>query len=43
MAEVDALDEVRVFAPFVAPFPCVLHHLVRFVRIVSGELVKSYG
>ena len=28
------------FAPFVAPFRCVLHHLVRFVRFVSGDWIR---
>jgi hypothetical protein len=26
----------EMFAPFVAPLPCVLYHLVRFVQSVSG-------
>lgn len=31
------------FAPFVAPLPCVLRYLVRFMRFVSGGLIRSYG
>jgi hypothetical protein len=35
-------EEAR-FAPFVAPLPCVLCDLVRFVCFVSGELPEGYA